>query len=70
MSEEPNEDRVELDEFHWHEALDRAYVLEDTFSRHVWEHPAIQQSPDLAAKAEAIHDAMCELYQAIGRKCP
>lgn len=49
-----------------HEALHTAYVLLDTWSAHVVEHPALSNKPEILALAESAGEAMCEVYQALG----
>lgn len=53
---------------YWHEALDRSSLACDFFSENVEKHPAIENDPDLKAKAARITELMSELYQHVGRK--
>jgi hypothetical protein len=50
------------------EALHTTYVLMDTFERHVAESRCAKKYRDVAAKAEAAHQALFDLYQLIGCK--
>lgn len=61
---------VILDAYHWHEALDRAHVVECVFEAHICEHPVIMQTPELTALADEIAEKIAGLYQAIGRMEP
>jgi len=63
-------DLLPVDEYHRHEALDRAAVFADQFESHVASHPAIATDADLRSQAEDIVDRLCNLYQAIGRIQP
>jgi hypothetical protein len=56
-----------LDEFHWHEVLDRTHVVADTFDDHILLHPAIEQTPSLKMAADEVSRRMHDLYQAIGK---
>lgn len=58
-------DKVELDAGHWLEALHATHIAETLFEQHVYDHPAVAQTPELRAKAAAILTALGELYQAI-----
>lgn len=51
-----------------HEAMHTAWVLMDTFERHVMECRTCDEFPDVAAQAEKVHQAMYDLYQLIGNK--
>jgi hypothetical protein len=55
-----------LDEFHWHEALDRAYLAFEFFNERVADHAAVQSKPELKRDAEEIADRMFRLYQSLG----
>ena len=55
-----------LDEFHYHEALDRAYIVESILNTHLAEHPVIQQHKDLKDKIEKAQELIIEVYQEIG----
>ncbi len=57
-----------LDEFHWHEALDRSFLAFEFFSENVAEHVAICSSKQLKRDAAEISDRMFRLYQELGRK--
>jgi len=56
-----------IDDYHRHEALDRAAVFAEHFETHVASHPVILKDPALRAQAEEITNRLAALYQAIGR---
>jgi hypothetical protein len=58
--------RKKLDEFHWHEALDRSLLAFEFFQEHVEEHDAVRKSPALRHLAKDISERMFRLYQTIG----
>jgi hypothetical protein len=51
-----------------HEALHAVHILAETFGDHVIDTPCAEQFPDVASAADAIHQAMFDLYQLIGTK--
>lgn len=61
-----NEDIGPVTAIHRHEVLHLAYVIGDTFGRHLLDHRAIQSDPILLAKAEHIIELLGDFYQAIG----
>ena len=61
--EKPNH---ELDEFHYHEALDRTYIVCNLMEDLLIEHPAIIQNDSLATKVKLAQDLLLEVYQEIG----
>lgn len=59
-----------LNEGHWVEALHATHMAETIVETHVRQHPAIARTPELAAKADAVLEALGDLYQAIGQAVP
>ena len=59
-----------LNDGHWVEALHATNMAETIVETHVRHHPAIAQTPELAAKADAVLEALGELYQAVGQAAP
>ena len=58
--------KTKLDEFHWHEALDRSLLAFEFFEERVREHPAVEQTPQLARDAKEISERLFRLYQTLG----
>lgn len=56
-----------IDEFHRHEALDRAAIFGDQFESYVASHPVIARDSNLRSQADEIGRRLAELYQAVGR---
>ena len=52
----------QLDEFHWHEIIDRVHVLRETFSYHIHDHPCAKHS-ELAPLIDQIDHLLGRLYQ-------
>lgn len=59
---------IELNDGHYHEALDRVYCQQDSWDRLIVAHPAIMQTPELKAAADKIQGLMGDLYQKCGAK--
>ena len=53
----------ELDDFHRHEAMDRASLWLDGFYEHVARHPVVMADAGLAVDCEMIVDSVMKLYQ-------
>jgi hypothetical protein len=50
-----------------HEALDRGHMVNVLFEQ-VASHPFVEESLELSELARIAGEALCDLYQAIGRK--
>jgi hypothetical protein len=53
-----------------HEALHTAWIMVDTFDRHLLTHPAVVLNPDWYRRASRAHTELFELYQDIGAAEP
>jgi hypothetical protein len=51
-----------------HEALHMASFLMEAVAERLMEHKAIEQKPEWAALADRAHQALFDLYQAIGKE--
>jgi len=60
-------DLTSINDFHRHEALDRAAIFADQFESHVASHPVIALDPDLKLQADEIIARLAALYQSLGR---
>ena len=58
--------KVVLDEFHYHEALDRSYVVAEILENTLIEHIVIQENKQLKEKLEKAQELIIEVYQEIG----
>lgn len=62
-----NEDITKnLDEFHYHEALDRLHVIISTCEDHLMQHPAIKLEPEVKQNIDKAIQHLCKAYQQIG----
>jgi len=57
--------KKELDEFHYHEVLDRTHVLLSTWDNYINDHPVVVASDELRKKSEEIMELIGEFYQLI-----
>lgn len=55
-------EKVKLDDYHYHEVVDRSFVYMDGFYEYVEQHPAVQANPELKEKSEEIMDLMYKFY--------
>lgn len=62
-------DKIELNEGHALEALDRACVAMEHFNIFVAEHPYIEQNEKLKELAEKVSNIMYEMYNAVSMEC-
>ena len=58
--------RNKLDRFHYHEALDRAFMVGNIASEYLFEHPVVQKHKELKKKVEKATELLAEVYQIIG----
>jgi hypothetical protein len=60
--------KAALDEFHWHEALDRAYLAVEWFTQNVESHPAVRQTAELRKRALKLTEELTDFYQAVAAR--
>lgn len=64
-----DKDTAANDRFKQHEILDRVYLIQDMFERHVEDNEdVVQANPEFAAAAEKVSDALVEFYQLLGKR--
>jgi hypothetical protein len=63
MSKKPK-----LTEFHYHEALDRVYMIGDTIDRHLIQHPVCKLDKEVNKLVEEAAAKMFEAYQLLGHR--
>jgi hypothetical protein len=54
------------DAFLRHEATDRLFLLAETLSQHVLDHPFVQTHPEILTPAKAAMASLMQAYQAAG----
>ncbi len=57
---------MKFDDFSKHEALDRASLAREWFSRNVTDHPFVKQTEELSEAADAVEDLLSEFYSLVG----
>ena len=60
------EDKVELNEGYYHEAMDRCHVLMDTINNHLIEHPVGKQNKEINRMFVRALVSLMEAYQMAG----
>ena len=63
MSKKP-----ELDEFHYHEMLDRLHVVMSMVDVHLQQHPVAKIEPEIKDLISHAQDSLWQAYQLIGTK--
>lgn len=61
MSDKPN-----LDEFHYHEILDRTHLILSMIDDYLLQHPVAKLDKEICSKIEEGANALAEAYQIIG----
>lgn len=56
-----------LDQFHYHEALDRCYIVNNQVETILLEHPVVQKHEKVKEKIEAASALLADAYQMIGK---
>ena len=64
MSKKPK--KLNLDEFHYHEALDRTLLFSEIIHNHLTTNLVIHEHPKLKERLEEVEDLLGEVYQMIG----
>lgn len=62
------EEEVKLDEFHWHEALDRTYCVQNMANELLYKHPVFEQDVDLRFRLDKVMEQLNELYFEIANR--
>lgn len=60
--------KVKLDEFHYHEALDRTSMICDILEMQVASHPVFAQHKDLKKLLDGAIDSLYAVYSKVGEK--
>jgi len=57
-----------LDQFHYHEALDRASIICDNIDNHLLQHPVCKLDKEVSEKVEEALSSLWEAYQILGSR--
>ena len=66
MSKKSNKIGIELDDFHYHEALDRLHVIMDTIDNHLIQHSVLKLETEVKELVDEAQNKLWEAYQIIG----
>jgi len=58
--------KIKLDEFHYHEAIDRTYICADIINTHLLQHPVIKKHKNLKKRVKKAQKLLLETYQLTG----
>ena len=58
--------KEEIDEFHYHEAMDRSYLVADILETQLINHIVFEKEKHLKEKLEKAQEIICEVYQELG----
>lgn len=58
--------KIVLDEFHYHEALEKAHLFNCIINEHLTNHIVVYNHPEIKEKLEKVEDLLGEVYQMIG----
>ncbi len=59
-----------LDDFHWHEATDRASLMVDIFEMSLSDHPVVKRTPELRRAASEVMEKLVAFYTAFAVSLP
>lgn len=62
----PRVPKKDLDMFHYHEALERIYIIDNMVDEFLLKHAVFQKHPELNKKINSISLELGKLYQVIG----
>lgn len=58
--------KLKLDEFHYHEAIDRIYICADIINTYLLQHPVIKKHKKLKKQVKKAQKLLLETYQLTG----
>lgn len=58
---------MKVDEFHYHEVLDRLHVIMTNIDTHIVEHPVMEKHTELRKKTNDAIDILWDVYQEVGK---
>ena len=60
--------KIELDQFHWLEALDRTQIQMINVDLHLLQHPVLKVNPEIRKHIEIAAEQLFEAYQKLGKE--
>ena len=68
MAKRINRLGIELDDFHYHELMDRLSVIMDTLDHSVVQHPVSKIETEIKDEITEAHDHLFKAYQLVSQK--
>jgi len=65
-----SEDKIEINDGHYLELMDRIHVVSCTIDEHILNHPLCEVNKDIQNKVDEALGLMMEAYQMVGSKTP
>lgn len=66
MAKKSSKIGIELDDFYYHEALDRLHVIMDNIDRHLIQHPVLKAEKEVSILVDEANTKLWEAYQKLG----
>lgn len=60
--------KIELDQFHWHEALDRTHLVLCNIDDFLIQHPVLKLNPKIRKHVEKASESLTEAYSMLGEE--
>lgn len=60
--------KIELDQFHWHEALDRTHLVLSNIDDFLIQHPVLKLNPEIRKHVEKASENLTEAYSMLGEE--
>jgi hypothetical protein len=57
-----------LDQFHWHEALDRTHIICENIDNNLLQHPVCKLDKEVSKKVDQALTTLYEAYQLMGER--
>lgn len=64
------EDKIEINDGHYLELMDRIHVVSCTIDDHILNHPLCEVNNDVQQKIDEALELLMEAYQMVGNKIP
>ena len=64
------EDKIEINDGHYLELMDRIHVVSCTIDDHILNHPLTEVNKDIQSKIDEALELLMEAYQIVGNKIP
>ena len=65
-----NDNKVEINDGHYLELMDRLHIVMSTIDNHIVTHPLAENEPEIQKKLEDAFTLLWDAYQMVGNKMP